>query len=161
VIAQVNGVAVGLGATIALLSDIVLMADDAKIGDRHVNVGLVAGDGGAVIWPLLVGPAQAKLYLMTGRMIPAAEAERIGLIAKAVPVETLAAEVEKLVQELAALPPYAVQATKSAVNRAVAANAGTVLDVALAYEHLAMHTADHQEALAAWAEKRQGEYVGQ
>lgn len=159
-IAMVNGVAVGLGATIALLSDVVVMARDAKIGDRHVNVGLVAGDGGAVIWPLLIGPAKAKLHLMTGRLVDAEEAERLGLIWKAVPADELDTEVMALAAEIAALPPYAVQATKSAINRALQAMSGVVLDTSLAYEHLSMHTADHQEALAAWAEKRAGTYVG-
>jgi enoyl-CoA hydratase len=161
IIAMVNGAAVGLGATIALLCDVVLMADGATIGDRHVNVGLVAGDGGAVIWPLLIGPARAKLHLMTGRMITAADAERMGLIWKAVPADTLNAEVMALADELAALPPYAVQATKASINRSLAAASGVVLDASLAYEHMSMHTADHQEALAAWSEKRSGNYVGQ
>ncbi len=67
IIAAVNGVAVGLGATIALMCDVIFMADTARIGDTHVRVGLVAGDGGAVIWPLLVGPHRAKELLMTGR----------------------------------------------------------------------------------------------
>ena len=77
IIARVNGHAVGLGATVALLCDIIIAADSAKIGDPHVNAGLVAGDGGALIWPQLVGFARAKEYLLTGDMKSAAEAERI------------------------------------------------------------------------------------
>ncbi|CAN5345039.1 enoyl-CoA hydratase/isomerase family protein [soil metagenome] len=161
IIAMVNGVASGLGATIALLSDIVIMSEDAKIGDRHVNVGLVAGDGGAVIWPLLVGPARAKEYLMTGRLLTGTEAERVGLVSRAVPLSELRTVVMSLAEELAALPPYAVQATKASVNRILEAVSGVVLDASLAYEHLSMKSADHQEALAAWAEKRPGKYVGQ
>src|SRR5581483_3937022 len=84
-IALVNGHAVGLGATLALICDVVIAADGAKIGDRHVNVGLVAGDGGALIWPLLVGPHRAKQFLLTGELIEARDAAAMGLINRAVP----------------------------------------------------------------------------
>jgi enoyl-CoA hydratase len=77
IIARVNGHAVGLGATIALLCDIIIAADDAKIGDPHVNAGLVAGDGGALIWPQLIGFARAKEYLFTGDLMTAAEAHQL------------------------------------------------------------------------------------
>jgi enoyl-CoA hydratase len=80
VIARVNGHAVGLGATVALMCDIIIAADTARIGDPHVNAGLVAGDGGALIWPQLIGFARAKEYLFTGDLMTAAEAHRIGLI---------------------------------------------------------------------------------
>ena len=79
-IARINGHAMGLGATIALLCDVTFMADAARIGDPHVKAGVAAGDGGAVIWPQLVGYARAKEYLMTGRPLTAQEAERIGLV---------------------------------------------------------------------------------
>lgn len=160
IISMVNGPAMGLGATMALLGDIVIMAEDATIADRHVNVGLVAGDGGALVWPLLIGAARAKEYLMTGRMLTGAEAARIGLVSRAVPRTDLEATVSAIAGELAALPPYAVQATKASVNRILEAVSGIVLDTSLAYEHLSMATADHQEALAAWREKRAGTYVG-
>jgi enoyl-CoA hydratase len=159
-IAAVNGPAVGLGATIALLCDIVVMADEARIGDRHVNVGLVAGDGGAVIWPLLIGPAKAKEFMITGRLIHGPEAERIGLIARSVPQAELMSTVHELADEIAGLPPYAVQATKASVNKILEAVSGLVLDTSLAYEHLSMKTEDHQEALRARKEKRAGVYTG-
>lgn len=159
-IAMVNGVAVGLGATIALMSDVVIMSEDAKIGDRHVNVGLVAGDGGAVIWPLLVGLARAKEMLMTGRMLTGPEAASMGLVSRAVPQERLEAEVSELARELSVLPPYAVRATKASVNRILSVVQGVALDVSLAYEHLSMKTTDHQEAISAWREGRQGVYSG-
>lgn len=159
-IAMVNGVAVGLGATIALLADVVMMADEASIGDRHVSVGLVAGDGGAFIWPLLIGPSRAKEFLMTGRMIKGPDAERLGLISRSVPQAELRNTVLELAEELAALPPYAVQATKASVNRILSAGSGVVLDTSLAYEHLSMKTEDHQEALRARAEERPGVYFG-
>src|SRR3712207_3913495 len=88
-ISMVNGPAVGLCATIALLCDVIVAAEDARLGDTHVNVGLVAGDGGAVIWPLLVGVARAKEYLMTGKLITGTEAAAMGLVNHAVPREEL------------------------------------------------------------------------
>ncbi|MEH3033703.1 MAG: enoyl-CoA hydratase/isomerase family protein [Aeromicrobium erythreum] len=149
VIAMVNGAAAGLGATIALMSDIVVMADEARIGDVHVTVGLVAGDGGAAIWPLLIGPSRAKEYLLTGRMLSGQEAAAIGLVSASVPLTNLRKHVMELADELASLPPYAVMATKSAINRALEVAVTNVLDTSLAYEHLSMATQDHQRALAA------------
>lgn len=160
VISMVNGVAVGLGATIALMTDIVYMSDQARIGDRHVNVGLVAGDGGAAIWPLLVGPSRAKEFLMTGRLIDADDAAAMGLVSRAVPADELRAQVFRLAEELAALPPYAVRATKASINKSLQLTAAQVLDLSLAYEHLSMKTEDHQEAVRAFTEKRPGQYTG-
>ena len=88
-IAAINGTAAGLGASIALFCDVTFMSETAKIGDTHVGVGLTAGDGGQVIWPLLVGPHRAKEYLMAGEMIPASEADRIGLVNHVVPADQL------------------------------------------------------------------------
>ncbi|GAB3708844.1 enoyl-CoA hydratase/isomerase family protein [Mariniluteicoccus flavus] len=160
IIAAVNGPAVGLGATIALFCDVVYMADTAKIGDRHVNVGLVAGDGGSAIWPLLVGASRAKELLMTGRLLSAADAERWGAVSRAVPAGELEAEVMALADELCALPPYAVRATKTSINKMLQIQAAQIMDLSLAYEHLSMKQEDHQEALRAFAEKRKGTYVG-
>jgi enoyl-CoA hydratase len=159
-IAMVNGPAAGLGATIALFCDAVFMSDAATIGDRHVNVGLVAGDGGAVAWPLLVGPLRAKELLMTGRMLSATEAVEIGLVNRRVAAENLESETLDFAREVAAQPPYAVRATKAAINRYVQAVNSQVLDASLAWERISMKTEDHQEALRARAEKRPGKYQG-
>lgn len=97
---------------------------------------------------------------MTGRLLASDEAVSLGLVSRAVPDENLDAEVERLADELAALPPYAVRATKASVNKMLQDSASRVLDLSLAYEHLAMQTDDHQEALRAFAEKRQGTYTG-
>src|SRR5947208_10636778 len=81
IVCAINGDCVGLSATIALLCDITVMSEDARIGDSHVNkVGLVAGDGGTVVWPLLIGVSKAKEYLMRGTLLKGREAERIGLV---------------------------------------------------------------------------------
>ena len=101
IIAKLNGHATGLGATIALFCDVIFASEAAKIGDPHVSVGFVAGDGGATIWPQLVGYARAKEYLMTGDLMSAAEAERIGLINHCVPADQLDAAVAAFAQKLA------------------------------------------------------------
>lgn len=159
-IAMVNGPAAGLGATIALFCDVVFVAEEATVGDRHVNVGLVAGDGGAVAWPLLVGPLRAKELLMTGRMLTGAEAAEMGLVNRVVPAENLATETMNFAKEVAAQPPYAVRATKASINRYVQLINSHVLDSSLAWERISMKTEDHQEALRAHAEKRVGSYRG-
>ncbi len=161
IIAMVNGPAAGLGATLALYCDMVVIADEATIGDRHVNVGLVAGDGGAVMWPLLVGPHRAKEMMITGRMLSGREAADMGLVNRSVPLEQLRKETLDLAREIAALPPYAVRATKTSVNRYVAWMNNLVLEPSLAWEKISMMSQDHQEALAARREKRAGVYTGQ
>ncbi len=86
IVCAINGDCIGLAATIALLCDITVISPDARIGDSHVNkVGLVAGDGGTVVWPLLIGVAKAKEYLMRGTLLKGREAERIGLVNHCVP----------------------------------------------------------------------------
>ena len=96
-IAAVNGDASGLGATLALFCDITYMSDSARIGDPHVRAGIVAGDGGPVLWPLLVGVNRAKEYLMTGDLLTAAEADHLGLINHVV----AAADLEETVMKMA------------------------------------------------------------
>src|SRR5246500_5930578 len=111
-VALVNGPATGRGANLALLLDAAVVDEEAILGDTHVRAGLVAGDGGAVIWPLLVGPNRAKEFLMTGRLLKGRDAERLGLVNAAVPKEELRARAFALAHEFAAQAPYAVMATK-------------------------------------------------
>lgn len=154
IIARVHGPAVGLGATIALMCDIVVMAESARIGDRHVNVGVVAGDGGAVIWPLLVGPSRAKELLMTGRLLDAREAERIGLVAHCVPDDQIDAKLAALATELKDLPTFALRATKVSVNRYLEWMSNLTLDASLALEHLSMTKPEHAEAVQKFLARR-------
>lgn len=160
IVAAVNGPAVGLGATIALLCDVVVMSDDAVIGDGHVNVGLVAGDGGPMLFPLLVGPMRAKELLMTGRLVKGPEAVALGLVSRSVPAGEVVGDAMAAAVELAALPPYAVRATKAVVNRYLQWMTHEVIDVALAYEQISKASDDHQEALAAREEKRAPKFTG-
>ncbi|MGH8783835.1 MAG: enoyl-CoA hydratase/isomerase family protein [Cupriavidus necator] len=116
VIAKLNGHAMGLGATIALFCDMIYAAENAKIGDPHIRVGLVAGDGGAVIWPQLIGYARAKEFLMTGNVLTATEAARIGLINHAIPAAELDDCVREISDRLAAGPTKAIRWTKVSAN---------------------------------------------
>jgi enoyl-CoA hydratase len=154
VIAKLNGHATGLGATIALFCDVIFAAEHAKIGDPHVSIGFVAGDGGAIIWPQLIGYARAKEYLLTGDLMTATEAARIGLINHAVPADELDARVDAFADRLAAGATKAIRWTKMSVNIGLRELAASILDTSLAYEALSNITSDHQEAVRAFAEKR-------
>jgi enoyl-CoA hydratase len=160
VVAAVNGHAMGLGASIALLCDVIFMADTATIGDPHVRVGLVAGDGGVAIWPLALGPARAKEYLLTGDPLPAAEAERIGLVNRVVPAAALQDEALAFARRLAAGAPLAVRYTKLCVNKLVKDAVNVALDASTALELATFRSADHAEALAAINEKRPPRFTG-
>ena len=160
VIARVNGHATGLGCTIALFCDLVFAAEKARIGDPHVSVGLVAGDGGAVIWPQLVGYARAKEFLLTGDLLAAPEAARIGLINRAVPESELDPLVRDFAMRLAAGATKAIRWTKATINIGLRQLAGTMMDASLAYEALSNQTADHREAVRAIIEKRAPRFSG-
>ncbi|UVE16028.1 enoyl-CoA hydratase-related protein [Pseudomonas sp. LS44] len=153
-IAAVNGHAAGLGATLALFCDMVFAAESAKISDPHVRVGVAAGDGGAAIWPLLVGPARAKQYLFTGDAMTATEAERIGLINQVVANGEALATATAMARRMADGPRLAILASKASVNKIVRDTVNLVLDTSLALEKENFSSADHKEALKAFAEKR-------
>jgi len=159
-VVAINGPAVGLGATIALLGDIVYIADTAHVADPHVRVGIVAGDGGTAIWPLLVGPSRAKQYLLTGDPVPAAEAERIGLVNHVVGASELHGVALAMAQRLAAGAPLALQYTKSAVNQQVKAALQLSFDYSIAHELVTFQTSDHAEALQALVDRRPPRFEG-
>ena len=160
VIAAVNGHAAGLGATLALFCDVIYVAEHARISDPHVKVGVAAGDGGAVIWPWLVGPARAKEYLMTGDSLTATEAHRIGLVNHVVPADQVLARANAMALRLATGPRRASEATKASVNKLLRDAANLVLDTSLALEKANFFDADHKEAIAAFAEKREPRFTG-
>ncbi len=153
-IAAVNGDAIGIGATLALFCDIVYMADTARIGDPHVAGGIVCGDGGAVLWPLLMGVNRAKEYLMTGDLVPAAEADRLGLTNHVVPRDQLMDEAMAMARRLAAGPQVALRFNKRLVNKELEARVVQLYDLAAALEAITFETADHREAVASFLEKR-------
>lgn len=160
IIARVNGHAVGLGATVALMCDIIIASENAKIGDPHVNAGLVAGDGGALIWPQLVGFARAKEYLMTGDLMTATEAERIGLINHCVPHDQLDDKVYGLARRLASGAMKSIYWTKQTINIPLRQIAHSIMDYSLAVEALSNRTQDHQEAVSAFTNKRKPSFSG-
>lgn len=160
VIARINGDCIGLGATLALMCDIMIAVDTARFCDPHVKMGYVAGDGGAVIWPQLIGYAKAKEYLLTGDMLDAVEAERIGLINHAVPRDQLDAKVNTLAEKLARGSNKAIKWTKTSMNIPLRQLAHSMMDASLAYEALTNIGPDHQEAVTAFQEKRKPDFRG-
>ena len=153
-VCRLNGHAVGLGATLALLSDVIFAADTAKIGDPHVLVGLVAGDGGAIVWPLRIGFARAKEYLLTGELLTAARAREIGLINHCVAAGELDAAVEAFCQRLLQLSTQALRGTKHLINLELKRVTGVVLDAGLALEAESVRSAAHRSAVDALRAKR-------
>jgi enoyl-CoA hydratase len=154
VVCRMNGHAVGLGASIALLCDIIFAADSAKIGDPHVGIGLVAGDGGAVIWAQRIGLAKAKEYLLTGDLLSATKAAEIGLINYALPIEELDAAVDAFCQRLLSGATQAIRYTKMLTNIELKRIAQAVMTVGIDYETITVRGADHREGIAALREKR-------
>ena len=158
IVAMINGPAVGLGATMALFADIAFMAEDTFLSDPHVNVGMTAGDGGAAIWPQLVGYQRAKYYLFTGEKIAATEAARIGLIAAAVPGNDLVRHVDAFVDRILSLPQQAIRSTKRSINTTLRELTTTSLEVSLALESIANATPDHRAAVEGFLKKRVPEF---
>ncbi len=149
-----NGHAVGLGATMALLCDVVFSADHAKIGDPHVALGLVAGDGGAVIWPQLIGLAKAKEFLLAGTLLTAQHAESIGLINHCLPSADLDAAVDAYCNQLLKGATQAIRLTKVLLNMELKRVASSVLEAGIAYEAVTVRSAEHREGVRALREKR-------
>lgn len=149
IVAAVQGTAVGLGATLALFCDVVYAARCATIGDPHVRIGLTAGDGGAAIWPLLLGPARAKQYLMTGDLLSGTEAARIGLVNAAVPPDELLPQAIALARRLASGATQAIAGTKASVNKPLRQAVNLVLDTSLALEKQNMLDGTHLAPIAA------------
>lgn len=154
IIAAVNGPATGLGASLALLSDIIIVSERAKIGDTHVKVGLVAGDGGCVIWPWLVGPAKAKQYLLTGDLLTGQEAAAMGLVNEVVAEDHLLRRAEEWAQRFVLGSQPAIRGTKVAVNKLLRESVNLNLDTAMARERRCFDGSDHRESLAAFKEGR-------
>ncbi len=154
VIAAVNGPAVGLGATVALLADIVVMAESTFLADPHTQVGLVAGDGGTIMWPLLVGPSRAKEFLMLGTRIGAVRAYDLGLVNHVVPDGEVQARAREIADELALGPREAIAGTKLAVNAQLLRTVGEGMPLAISLEGLSWVHEDIVEGVAATREKR-------
>lgn len=153
IVSAINGVAVGAGLAVALMADISIIADTARLTDGHLRLGVGAGDHAAIIWPLLCGMAKAKYYLMTAEFLDGREAERIGLVSLCAPAAELMDRAWAVANRLAEGPQNAVRLTKRALNGWLRV-ASPIFDSSLAYEMLNFMEADVQEGIAALKEKR-------
>jgi enoyl-CoA hydratase len=153
IVSAVNGVAVGAGLVVALLADISVCAEDARLGDGHVKLGVAAGDHAAILWPLLAGMAKARYYLLTGDMLTGAEAERLGMVSKAVPRAEVLDQAMAVATTLATGSQLAIRWTKRALNNWLR-TAGPIFDQSAAYEMLCFMGPDVVEGAAALREKR-------
>ncbi len=160
IVAAVNGDGAGLGATIPLFCDIIVMSETARLADTHVRMGLVAGDGGVVIWPWLVGMARAKEFLLTGRWVDGKEAERIGLVNYAVPADQVMPKAMEIARNLAQGAPMAIRWTKYAVNKVLRDHVNLALDSSMFLEAMTMSSEDLREAARAFRERRKPQFKG-
>ena len=153
VVSAINGIAVGAGLVVALLADISICAEDALLGDGHVKLGVAAGDHAAIIWPLLAGMAKARYYLLTGEMLSGADAERIGMVSKALPRDKVLEEALRIAETLATGSQLAIRWTRRALNNWLK-TAGPIFDQSAAYEMLSFMGPDVVEGAASLLEKR-------
>jgi enoyl-CoA hydratase/carnithine racemase len=160
VIAAINGVAVGAGMDMALMCDLRVMARSARLSEGYIRVGLVPGDGGCYYLPRLVGPAKALELLLTGDFVDADEAGRLGIVNQVVDDADFADAVRTLARKIADAPPVAVGMIKRAVYQSARADLRTALDLISSHMGIVTSTQDSAEALAAFREKRPGNYVG-
>jgi enoyl-CoA hydratase len=154
VISAINGVAVGAGLAVALMADISIIVEDARLTDGHIRLGVAAGDHACMVWPLLCGMAKAKYYLLTADFLDGREAERIGLVSKAVPREQLMPEAMRVARQLADGPQFAVRATKRALNQWLRLGGVTSFDYSLALEMLGFFGADVSAGMEGIRERR-------
>jgi enoyl-CoA hydratase len=153
IVSAVNGPAVGLGCSLAAMSDLVVAEEQAYFADPHVALGLVAADGGAVTWPLLMSLLRAKEFVLLGDRLPAADALQLGLANRVVPTGQALPVALELAERFAALPPQAVIETKKALNAALHHNVATILDWSIAAETASFDEPAFQANLARMRKK--------
>jgi enoyl-CoA hydratase len=153
IISAINGVAVGAGLVMAIMADISIIAEEARLTDGHLRIGVGAGDHAAIIWPLLCGMAKAKYYLLTADFIDGREAERIGLVSLCVPPAELMPKALEVADKLALGSQQAIRWTKRSLNNWLRM-AGPIFDQSIALEMLTFMGEDVREGLQAIREKR-------
>ena len=153
IVSAINGPAVGAGLVVALLADVSIIAETARITDGHTRLGVAAGDHAAIIWPLLCGMAKAKYYLLTSEFLDGREAERIGLVSRAVPAEKVMDVAWTVAESLARGSQPSIRFTKRALNNWLR-QAGPIFDQSLALEMLTFMGDDVREGMQAIREKR-------
>jgi len=146
-IAVVDGPAIGLGCTFALSCDLVFAGDRAVFADPHVQVGLVPGDGGTLLWPMLIGPARAKEFLFTGDPVGAQEALAMGLVNRVYPSEEVFGRALAYANRLAAGPAATIQAIKALTNQTTRALGEQFIRAGLAMESVSQESEYHKEAV--------------
>jgi 2-(1,2-epoxy-1,2-dihydrophenyl)acetyl-CoA isomerase len=159
-LAMVDGYAVGAGTNLALCCDLVVASDRAKFGELFNKIGLVPDGGGTWLLSRLVGLARAKELIFTGEVFDAAEAARIGLVNRVVPVVELERVTRALAEKIAAGPPAVLRLAKHMVNRAATSDLAAALDLEAYSQGLAVASEDHQEGLAAFFDKRPPKFTG-
>jgi enoyl-CoA hydratase/carnithine racemase len=159
-IAKVRGVAVGGGAGLASVCDFVVAAPSARFGFTFARIGLSPDAGASWALPRRIGLARAKDLLLLAKTITAEEAEHIGLATSVHPEEALDAAVARMAEQLAELPPIAVQQTKALLNNAEALTMNQALDAEATSQAVNMRTKDFREAVTAFAERRKPEFSG-
>jgi enoyl-CoA hydratase len=153
IVSAINGTAVGAGLAVALMADISVIAEDARLTDGHLRLGVVAGDHAAILWPLLCGMAKAKYYLLTADFIDGREAERIGLVSRCTPREEVLDTALEIAHGIARGPQQAARWTKRTLNHWLRA-AVPAFDASVAYEMLTFLGGDVNEGAEAIREKR-------
>ncbi|MGR8921505.1 MAG: enoyl-CoA hydratase/isomerase family protein [Gammaproteobacteria bacterium] len=160
IVAAVNGVATGGGMDLALACDLRVAGESARFAETYVRIGLLPGGGGAWFLPRLVGRAMAMELLLSGDFIDAGEAHRIGLVNHVWPDDELMANARALAARIARNPPLSVKLIRRAVLHAADNDLATCLDLVASNIAIAKHGPDHAEAMAAFKEKRRGDYRG-
>ncbi|MGW7437507.1 enoyl-CoA hydratase/isomerase family protein [Streptomyces sp. NPDC054849] len=160
VVAAVNGTAAGIGAHLALACDLVIAAEPARFIEVFVRRGLVPDGGGAYLLPRLVGPQKAKELMFFGDAVPAAEAERLGLVNKVVPAEELEETARAWAERLAQGPTRALALTKQLVNASLDGDRAAALAAEATAQEINMSTADANEGVASFVERRTPKYLG-
>jgi enoyl-CoA hydratase len=153
IVSAINGTAVGAGLAVALMADISIIAEDARLTDGHLRLGVVAGDHAAILWPLLCGMAKAKYYLLTADFLDGREAERIGLVSRCVPGEQVLETALEVAERIATGPQDAARWTKRTLNHWLR-QAIPAFDASVAYEMLSFLGDDVQEGSQAIRERR-------
>ncbi len=160
VIAAINGPAIGAGLDLACMCDIRIAAKSAKFAESFVKLGIIPGDGGAWLLPRIIGFSRATELALTGDMIDADAALLAGLVSKVVDDDALLAEAEIIAQKIAANPPHAVRMTKRLLREGQTATLPNILEMSAAMQALAHATADHDEAISAFLERRKPSFSG-
>ena len=160
VIAAVDGYATAGGCELAIACDIRIASEEARFGELFIRIGLIPGMVGIYLLPRLVGPGRAKEFVFTGDIVDAIEAERMGLVNRVVPKESLLSEAKALARRLADGPVLAIGKAKSAINRSMDSDLRGTLDHMAAVQMKLCETEDHREGVTAFLEKRKPKFIG-